>query len=169
MLLYIPMRKVNLQEIPEKPWRRNGLTEKFACFGKHISVALGRDPESYDLTTRHPFDVALYRIPPGKSLCPYHSHSAESELYLVISGTGQVRHKAGLTDIGPNDSFFFGPGEAHQLTNTGKEDLVYYVVADNPLGDNCYYPDSGKWAVWKEDGEEIIVKGRETDYFEGET
>jgi uncharacterized cupin superfamily protein len=163
------MNKVNLQEIPEKPWRRNGLTEKFASFAKHISVALGREPESLDLAKRHPFDLALYRIPPGKSLCPYHSHSSESELYLIVSGKGRVRDKAGMTDVGADDAFFFSPGEAHQLANAGQEDLVYYIIADNPLGDSCYYPDSGKFAVWKEGTKEVIVKGLETDYFEDET
>jgi uncharacterized cupin superfamily protein len=162
------MRKVNLKDIPEKPWRRNSLTEKFANFAKNISVALGREPESFDLNKRHPFDLALVRIPKGRSLCPYHSHSAESELYMVVSGKGRVRDKDGITDVGAGDAFFFGPGQAHQLTNVGEEDFVYYIIADNPLGDGCYYPDSGKWAVWKEGAEEVIVKGRETDYFEGE-
>src|SRR4051812_37605884 len=142
------MRKVNLDEIPEKPWRRNSLTEKFASYAKHISVALGREPDSFELTKRHPFDLALYRIPKGKSLCPYHSHSAESELYLVMSGVGTVRHKDGTIPVAAGDAFFFGTGEAHELINPGEEDLVYYVIADNPLGDNCYYPDSDKWAVW---------------------
>jgi len=162
------MRKANLKEIPEKPWRRNLLTEKFANFAKNISVALGREPESFDLNKRHPFDLALVRIPKNKSLCPYHSHSAESELYLVVSGKGRVRDKDGMTDVGAGDAFFFGPGQAHQLTNVGEEDFVYYIIADNPLGDGCYYPDSGKWSVWKEGAEEVIVRGRETDYFEGE-
>ena len=162
------MRKVNLKDIPEKPWKRNGLTEKFASFRKEISVALGRDPASFDLVKRHPFDLALYRIPPEKSLCPYHSHSAEWEFYVIVSGKGQVRDKNGLADVAAGDAFVFGPGEAHQLTNSGEDDLVYYIIADNPLGDQCYYPDSGKFAVWKEGTEEVIVKGRETDYFEGE-
>jgi uncharacterized cupin superfamily protein len=162
------MRKVNLKDIPEKPWKRNGLTEKFASFRKEISVALGRDPSSFDLVKRHPFDLALYRIPPGKSLCPYHSHSAEWEFYVIVSGKGQVRDKNGLADVAAGDAFVFGPGEAHQLTNSGEDDLVYYIIADNPLGDQCYYPDSGKFSVWKEGAEEVIVKGRETDYFEGE-
>jgi uncharacterized cupin superfamily protein len=162
------VRKVNVNDIPERPWRRNGLTEKFASYAKHISVALGREPDSFDLAKRHPFDLARYRIPKGKSLCPYHSHSAESELYLAVSGTGRVRHKDGTTDVGAGDAFFFGPGEAHEVINSGNEDFVYYVIADNPLGDNCYYPDSDKWAVWKEGSEEVIVKGRETDYFEAE-
>ena len=66
------------------------------------------------------------------------------------------------------DAFFFGPGEAHQLTNAGEEDFAYYVIADNPRGDSCYYPDSGKWAVPWEGSEEAIVKGNVADYFEGE-
>ena len=33
---------------------------------KDISVALGREPESVDLSKRHPFDLTLVRIPKGK-------------------------------------------------------------------------------------------------------
>ena len=66
--------------------------------------------------------------------------------------------------VNAGDAFFFGPGEAHQLTNAGEEDFVYYVIADNPRGDSCFYPDSGKWAVATEGAEEIIVKGKEADY-----
>ena len=68
----------------------------------------------------------------------------------------------------PWRSVFFGLGEAHQLANAGEEDFVYYVIADNPRGDMCHYPDSGKFAVWKENGEEVIVKATEADYFDGE-
>jgi uncharacterized cupin superfamily protein len=113
------------------------------------------------------------RIPKGKFLCPYHAHAAESELYLVISGRGSVRDKDGTTEVRSGDAFFFQPGEAHQLWNAGDEDFVYYVIADNPrsggaTGDSCYYPDTGKWAVVKDDLEEVVVKGTETDYFDGE-
>ena len=160
------MRKVNLEDVPEQ--ERKSPTGKFHRFVKNVSVALGREPESRDLAKRHPFDLAVVRIPKGKSYCPYHSHSAESELYLVISGRGIIRDKDGTTEVGPGDSFFFGTGEAHQLSAAGDEDFVYYVIADNPLGDCCYYPDSGKWAVGVEGTEEIIVKGKEVDYFEGE-
>jgi uncharacterized cupin superfamily protein len=160
------MRKVNLKDVPEQ--ERKSPKGKFGRASKNISVALGREPDSLDLSKRHPFDLALVRIPKGKSLCPYHSHSAESELYLVISGRGSVRDKDGMTEVGPGDAFFFGPGEAHQLANAGDGDFVYYVIADNPRGDSCFYPDSGKWAVATEGAEEIIVKGKETDYFDGE-
>jgi uncharacterized cupin superfamily protein len=160
------MRKVNLEHIKER--ERQSPKGKFGRRMKEISVALGRDPESLDLIKRHPFDLALVRIPKGKSLCPYHSHSTESELYLVVSGRGSVRDKSGSTILTAGDAFFFGPGEAHQLTNAGDEDFVYYVIADNPRGDSCHYPDSGKFAVWKEGMDEVIVKGKEIDYFDGE-
>jgi len=89
-------------------------------------------------------------------------------MYLVVSGKGSVRDKDGSTIVEAGDAFFFRPGEAHQLGNAGEEDFVYYVIADNPRGDSCFYPDSGKFAVWKENNEEVIVKGTEADYFEGE-
>ena len=165
------MRKVNLKDIEEQ--ERRSPKGKFHKFVKNISIALGRDPESLDLWKRHPFDLALVRIPNGKSFCPYHSHSAESELYLVVSGRGSVRDKDGSTIVTAGDAFFFQPGEAHQLTNAGDDDFVYYVIADNPrsggaTGDSCYYPDSGKWAVVKEGLEEVIVKGTEVVYHDGE-
>ena len=165
------MRKVNLNDIPEQ--EKKSPNGKFNRFMKNVSIALGREPESLDLSKRHPFDLALVRIPKGKFLCPYHAHAAESELYLVVSGCGNVRDKNGVTEVGLGDAFLFQPGEAHQLSNAGNEDFVYYVIADNPrsggaTGDSCYYPDSGKWAVTKDAWEEVVLKGTETDYFDGE-
>src|SRR5215468_11609602 len=107
------MRKVNLKDVPEQ--ERKSPKGKFGRISKNISVALGREPESLDLTERHPFDMALVRIPKGRTLCPYHAHAAESELYLVVSGRGNVRDKDGTTEVGPGDAFLFQPGEAHQL------------------------------------------------------
>jgi uncharacterized cupin superfamily protein len=160
------MKKVNLRDLKEEERRSPG--GKYHKFVKDISVALGREPESLDLIKRHPFDVALVRIPKGKSYCPYHGHSAESEFYIVVSGRGQIRDKSGTTEVSAGDALFFPPGEAHQFSNASDEDFVYYVIADNPRGDCCYYPDSGKWAVTVEGSEEIIVQGKEADYFLGE-
>ena len=139
------MRKVNLRDIKEE--ERKSPAGKFHKFVQDISIALGREPESLDLVKRHPFDLARVRIPKGKSYCPYHSHAAESELYVVVSGHGDVRHKDGVTKVGEGDAFFFQPGEAHQLSNGGDDDFIYYVIADNPRaggsrGDSCFYPDS---------------------------
>ncbi len=160
------MNKVNLRDIGEG--ERRSPKGKYHRYQKEISVALGRDPNSLDLDKRHPFDLALDRIPPGKSFCPYHAEGAQWELYLVVSGRGAVRDASGTTEVTAGDSFLFKPGEAHQLSCAGEEDFVYYVIADNPIGDSCYYPDSGKFAVRKEGDETVVVNAQETDYFDGE-
>jgi uncharacterized cupin superfamily protein len=159
------MRKVNLSEVTEG--ERKSPKGKFHSYRKEISVALGREPDSLDLGKRHPFDLMLTRVPPGASYCPYHSESAQFEFYLVVSGRGHVRDENGITEVGPGDAFFFPPGQPHQTSNAGDEDFVYYVIADNPIGDSCYYPDSNKWAV-SIPGDGQIVKGSEADYFDGE-
>lgn len=158
------MRKINLKEIEELTW--SSPQGKFAGAGKGISVALGGDSSSSDLRTRHPFDLELLRIPPGQTPYPYHLHSAQWELYHVLSGRGLVRHEQGTTAIASGDAFVFKPGEAHQLRNESAEDLVVLVVADNPIGESCYYPDSKKWLV--RSPERRLLRGEALDYFDGE-
>src|SRR6185503_13424516 len=134
------MTKVNTNTLKEETW--SSPKGKFAGAGKEISEALGRKPQSTDVVDRHPFDVEIVRVPPGKAPYPYHLHSAQWEFYHVISGRGSVRHKDGKTAIEPGDAFLFKPGEPHQIINDGSQDLVICVVADNPVGDSGYFPDS---------------------------
>lgn len=63
-------------------------------------------------------------------------------------------------------SFLFKPGEPHQLWNHGLEDLLSYVVADNPTGESCHYPDSGKWLVHSPAGR--LLRSEALDYYDGE-
>jgi uncharacterized cupin superfamily protein len=158
------MRKINSREMAEQTWASP--KGKFAGGYKGLSIALGRKEESTDLRERHPFDVEICRVPPGKSNCPYHSHSAQWEFYHVISGQGVARHKDGTTPIVVGDAFVFGPGEPHQITNDGAEDLVLYVVADNPIGESCHYPDSGKWLVRSPAG--ALIRSEPLEYLDGE-
>ena len=139
------MKKVNTNSIEEESW--SSPEGKFGASGKQVSIALGRKPGSTDLMERHPFDIEICRIPAGKIPYPHHSHSAQWEFYHVTSGHGVVRDEGGETKVEPGDAFLFKPGEAHQLINDGSDDLVLLVVADNPIGESCYYPDSDKWLI----------------------
>jgi uncharacterized cupin superfamily protein len=114
------------QEISPAAWLKNGL--------------VGAGPEQ-------PFAVELVRLPPRALNWPYHSRSVRWELYLIVSGRGQVRTPAGLTQIREGDCLVRPPGEAHQFTNTGATDLVYYVIAENPPSDVCHYPETSKWVM----------------------
>jgi uncharacterized cupin superfamily protein len=158
------MRKINTKDLAELSW--SSPKGKYVGAGKQVSEALGRKPQSTYLNERHPFDVEILRVPAGKSPYVYHSHSAQWEFYHVISGQGTVRHKDGTTPIETGDAFIFGPDEPHQLINNSSEDLTVYVVADNPIGESCYYPDSGKWSV--RSPERRIIRSEPLDYFDGE-
>jgi uncharacterized cupin superfamily protein len=158
------MRKVNIKDIAEDSW--SSPSGKFGGASKGLSVALGRKSLSTDLKERHPFDVELTRIPPGKTACPYHSHSAQWEFYYVLSGKGAVRHKDGTTPIETGDAFLFPPEEPHTFANDGTEDLLIFIVADNPIGESAYYPDSNKWLV--RSPERKLMRGESLDYYDGE-
>ncbi len=156
--------KINTRDVDELSW--SSPKGKFAGAGRQISEALGRQPESTDMMERHPFDVEIGRIPPGKSAYPYHSHSAQWEFYHVISGRGVARHEDGMTVIEAGDAFLFKPNQPHQLINDGSEDLVLYVVADNPMGESFYYPDSNKCSAHSP--QRRVLKCQEAAYYDGE-
>jgi uncharacterized cupin superfamily protein len=158
------MLKINTNAFPEISW--SSPKGKFVGAGKEVSEALGRDPYSTDLNRRYPFDVEICRISPGKTTYPYGSHSAQWEFYHVISGAGKVRHQDGVTDIESGDDFLFKPGEPHQLINDGAQDLIVYVVAENPIGESTYFPDSNKWVV--QSPERKVIRSGDLDYFDGE-
>ena len=158
------MRKVNTNGMEEDSW--SSPKGNFAGASKNVSVALGREPFSTDLKKRHPFDVEIMRIPAGKMPCPYHTHSAQWEFYHVISGHGLVRHEEGTTPIEAGDAFIFEPEQPHQLINNSADDLIIYVIADNPYGESSYYPDSRKWLV--RSPERRLFRGDSVDYYDGE-
>ena len=158
------MKKVNTHELEEYSWESP--KGKFKGSGKGVSVALGRDPKSMDLMERHPFDVEILRIPAGCVPYPFHSHSAQWEFYHVLEGNGIVRDDGGETRVEAGDAFLFKPGENHQLINDGNADMVIYVIADNPIGESYYYPDSKKWGVPLPSRQ--CMTGKVVDYFDGE-
>jgi uncharacterized cupin superfamily protein len=139
------MNKVNTNELAQEESFSPG--GKYGAIGKDVSIALGRDGASMDLLKRHPFDVEISRIPPGKTNTLFHAHSAQWEFYHVIEGQGKVRDEGGVTPIESGDAFIFQPGEAHQIINDGDRDLIVYVIADNPISESIYLPDEKKWIV----------------------
>lgn len=160
------MKKINTNQLEEYSW--TSPKGKFGGMGKDLSEALGWDPQSPEARARHPFAVEILRLASGQTPYPYHSHAAQWEFYHVISGRGLARDESGRTPIEAGDAFIYGPGEAHQLINDGAEDLVIYVVADNPLGESCYYPDSQKWLV-RSPARTLVRGGSATiDYYDSE-
>ncbi len=90
------------------------------------------------------------RVPAGKAAFPLHHHHANEEHFFILSGSGVLRVGAETFDVQPQDYIVNLPGgaeTAHQLVNTGTEDLVYLAISTAVLPEVVGYPDSGKTGV----------------------
>ncbi|HEX2862764.1 MAG TPA: cupin domain-containing protein [Lacunisphaera sp.] len=156
-------RKLHPDSLPWEPWQSP--KGKFRGTGKSLSLALGAKPNTPTGLGGHPFDLELGKLAPGECGCPFHSHAAQWELYIFLSGSGTVRTVEGLTPVSAGDVVLHPPGDAHLFTNTGTTDLLYYLVSDNPVLDVWHYPDSNKWG---HNAPRKIFRATDADYWDGE-
>jgi uncharacterized cupin superfamily protein len=126
---------VNIADVPLQDL---GKGEKFAANIARLAPMLGSTGLGCMLTV----------VPPGKRAFPFHRHHVIHELFFVLSGTGEYRlgdkrHplRAGDVIAAP------AGGEAHQIINTGSEELRYLGLSTLGEVDVVDYPDSGKMAV----------------------
>jgi uncharacterized cupin superfamily protein len=158
------MKKVNASEVPQE--HRESPKGAYECFRKHISLALGGKKDQGVWAGGHPFDVELARLRPGKRNFPYHSHAAQWEYYIFISGSGRfLDPEKHWLPVEPGDHVICPPGEAHLLENDGSADLVYFVISDHHPADITTYPNTDKRQLKPE---YRIVETTESDYYRGE-
>ena len=156
------MKKTNLAKI--KWQERKSPKGRFHAIYKDISGAIGDVSNGWP-KEGHPFNLALVKLPPGKSVCPHHRHTTQWEMFVILSGTGTVRADEQRHKVKAGDALMHPPGEAHQIINTGRKRLVFYLIADNPPVDIFYYPDSDKWGM-RPHGKYFRLT--EADYNDGE-
>lgn len=114
--------------------------EHFEMRGAPLAELLGATSIGANLTT----------VPPGKAAFPFHHHYANEEHFFIVRGGGVLRYgtetyavKSGDYIVNPAG----GPEHAHQLINTGSEDLVYLALSTQQAPEVVGYPDSGKTGV----------------------
>ncbi len=156
-------RFVTIADVPENELRSP--KGRYRSFTRDLSLALGGIKDVGPWGGGHPFDVQQRRVPPGTAVCPRHAHSIQWELFVVLSGAATVRSDEETFEVAEDDVFLQPPGVAHQILNTGTEDLLFLVVADNTPADIIHYPDSGKWMIKPQ---RKFFRMTEVDYFDGE-
>ncbi len=145
--------------------------ERFDAKMGAISSALGAEKLGYNITS----------VPPGKCAFPFHNHRVNEEMFLILSGSGEVRIGSELYQVKQNDLIACPPGgeeTAHQIKNAGDTDLKYLAVSTRLSPEIANYPDSGKFGVLaeyppNEEGkpQRFLFIGREgdgRDYWDGE-
>ena len=162
---------VEPQPRPAERQPTGAAAERFDVRNAPLGMPLGAQKLGYNLTC----------VPPGKAAYPFHSHRINEEMVLIVAGTGTLRLGSERFALRAGDVVAMpagGPETAHQIINTGDEELRYLAVATKIGPEICDYPDSGKFGVYSEvapgkDGQPqfFYFMGRESqclDYWDGE-
>ena len=145
--------------------------ERFDAKVGYIGPRVGAQKLGYNITA----------VPPGKRGIPFHNHRVNEEMFFVLQGTGEIRIGDNTYAIRSGDIIACPAGgkeTAHQIVNTGHDELRFLAVSTKLSPEVCDYPDSGKFGLLAElptgaDGrvQRFVFVGREgdsLDYWEGE-
>lgn len=155
---------INLADVEFDDVEENGFyTSRRARF----SAAIGARRLGYNLT----------ELPPGKSQCPFHSHRAEEEVFLILEGEGELRFGSERYPIRKHDVIACPTGGAevaHQIVNTGAATMRYLSLSNVAEVDVCEYPDSNKIGVFADLPATVPVRGlfraaSSVEYYDGES
>lgn len=73
-------------------------------------------------------EISWLTLAPGDSI-GYHKHTTNEDTYIIVSGRGSFKDKDGAeVPVKAGDVTIVRKGEAHGLTNTGTEPLVFVDV-----------------------------------------
>ena len=114
-------------------------------YGEKFEVTVGEVAEALGLKR---LGCMLHAVQPGKIAFPYHRHHEADEMFLILSGSGEYRYGEQRLPIKAGDCLSApAGGEAHQIINTGSEELRYLGFSNNTGAEVVEYPDSGKIGV----------------------
>ena len=134
----MPKPLVNLDEVEFDDVEDNGY---YSSRRARFSASIGARQLGYNLT----------ELPPGKAQCPFHSHRAEEEVFLILEGEGELRFGTKRYPIRQHDVIACptgGADVAHQIINTGRKTMRYLSLSNMADVEVCEYPDSNKIGVF---------------------
>jgi len=73
-------------------------------------------------------ELSLNSLPPGFAVPFLHRHRAHEELYLFLSGQGEVQVDGDVIPVRAGSAVRIAPEGARTWRNTGEESLVYVVI-----------------------------------------
>jgi uncharacterized cupin superfamily protein len=136
----INLDEVAIEERPAMSQPKGGAVERFDSRVGPIGGRIGARLLGYNITA----------VPPGKRAFPLHNHHANEEMFFILQGSGELRVGEERWSIRQGDFIASPPGGpevAHQIINTGTEELRYLAVSTMITPETVEYPDSGKVAL----------------------
>ena len=115
---------------------------------------------------------SLYELDPGDRLWPYHTHHANEEWLIVVSGTPTLRTPEGEQELREGDVACFrrGPDGAHQVSNRTGSPVRVLMLSTLLAPEIVEYLDTGKIGTRDARGNRLTLSrpGPPADYWEGE-
>jgi uncharacterized cupin superfamily protein len=110
--------------------------------------------------------MRLLEVAPGARSYPFHCHSAEEELFVVLAGDGRLRLGSEEHAVRPGSivSRPAGTGVAHQFS-AGDGGLTLLCYSNIDTTDTTYFPDSNKVNLRYLD---VMLRVEPVDYWDGE-
>lgn len=141
---------VNLSDLPWTPWSS----------GERREVEI-RDP-ARRLGSIHA-GFRLYRLAPGKQATRLHRHHHQEEMFLILKGSGTLRHGDRDVPVKEGDFILYPAGDPvpHTFVNTGSDPMEYVATGNRVAHEVCEYPEEGTVFV------EVLGKTLRTDEVEG--
>ena len=116
--------------------------------------------------------ASLYELDPGDRLWPYHTHHANEEWLIVVSGTPTLRTPDGEQELREGDVACFrrGPDGAHQVSNRTGSPVRVLMLSTLLAPEIVEYLDTGKIGTRDARGNRLTLSrpGPPADYWEGE-
>jgi uncharacterized cupin superfamily protein len=115
---------------------------------------------------------SLYELDPGDRLWPYHTHHANEEWLIVVSGAPTLRTPDGERELREGDVACFrrGPDGAHQVCNRTSSPVRVLMLSTLLVPEIVEYLDTGKVGTRDARGNRLMLArpGPPADYWEGE-
>ena len=157
----INVADVELQPRPPQFAPTGAAAQRFEARVGQIGRQIGAKKLGYNLTA----------VPPGKRAYPFHNHRSNEEMFYILQGRGEVRIGAETFPVRAGDFIACPPGGpelAHQIVNTGADELKYLAVSTMQYPEVCEYPDSGKIGVLSDSIRYVNRSDSQVGYWDGE-
>lgn len=123
---------VNVSDLPWTPWSSGTTAE--------VEI---KDPARKLGTVL--CGLRLYRLAPGKQATRLHRHHLQEEMFLILSGSGILRHDDLERPVKAGDFILYLAGDpaAHTFVNNGAEPMEYLATGNRVAHEVCEYPEEG--------------------------